>query len=61
MIAEIQNIAAQAQTDIKTVQSLINDYKAAAKADQPGVLGKIDAVLSAAAKGFARPSGRLSH
>jgi hypothetical protein len=48
MIAEIQNIAAQAQTDIKTVQSLINDYKAASKADQPGVVGKIDAALSAA-------------
>ena len=50
VIAEIQSIAAQAQMDIKTVQSLISDYKTAAKADRPGVLGKIDAALSAAQK-----------
>jgi hypothetical protein len=50
MVAEVQNIGAQAKADLTTVQKLVNDYKTAATADKPGVLGKIDAALSAAKK-----------
>jgi hypothetical protein len=50
MITEVQNIGAQAKADLTVVQKLVNDYKTAAEADKPGILGKIDAALSASKK-----------
>jgi hypothetical protein len=50
IVAEVTSIAAQAKTDVSTVQSLINDYNAAAANDKPGILPKIDAALTATEK-----------
>ena len=50
MIKEVTDIGAQAKKDLETAQSLINDYKNASATDKPGVLGKIDAALSAVQK-----------
>ena len=47
MIKEVTAIGAQAQKDLATVQSLVNDYKAA---KTPDTLAKIDAALSAVQK-----------
>ena len=47
MIKEVTDIGAQAQKDLQTAQSLINDYKAA---KTPDTLAKIDAALSALQK-----------
>jgi hypothetical protein len=52
MITEVQNICTQATTDIKTVQGLVNDYKAAAAGAKPGILAKIQAGLAAIQKDF---------
>lgn len=47
MIKEVTAIGTQAQKDLATVQSLVNDYKAA---KTPDTLAKIDAALSAVQK-----------
>ena len=40
--------AAQAKTDLQTLQTLVNDYQKAAAADKPNLVGKIDAALAVA-------------
>jgi hypothetical protein len=46
----LNSYADTVQTDLKLVQTLINDFKAAAAADKQNVLGKIDAALATAQK-----------
>ena len=46
-------VAAQAKADLQQLQVLVNDYQAAAAADKPNLVGKIDAALATAQKDLA--------
>lgn len=45
--------AAEAKADLQQLQLLVDDYKTAAAADKPGLVGKIDAALATAQKDLA--------
>ncbi|SRR6266403_695784 len=50
MVSQMQVISAQVQSDLKLLQSLVNDYQSADAAKKPGILSKADTLLATVQK-----------